>query len=167
MAREHIHAQPLPPNPRPAHALLHEDLPVKVPEAAAEGERSELDLLDGVPRQDGEARALQGQEVPRAAGVEALEVGDVGDGAPDCLVVGAVPDFLEQDYVVVGEGDDVLEGPEAGRPVLGPGPAQTPGVEIEDFEDLFHCKPRNKEKEVELRSELTQFLACQIKCRMS
>lgn len=142
VAGEDVDGESLPADARPSHALLHEDLSVKVPEASAEGEGAELCPLDGVPGQDGESAALQGQEVAGTARVEALEVCDEGDGAADCLVVGPVPDLLKQDDVVIGEGDDFLEGAEASGTVLRPRPTQAPRVEIQDFEDMLHCKKR-------------------------
>lgn len=94
MAGEDVDGQPVPLDARLAHALLHEDLAVEVPEGAAERERLELDVLDGVARQDDEAGALDRQEHAGAPRVERVVVGDVGRGAAERLVVRAVPDLL-------------------------------------------------------------------------
>ena len=106
MGGEHIHRPPLPQYPRHPHPFSHKDLPIEAPEAAAVGEGDEADLGDGVPGEDGEPGAAEGQEEAGAPEVDALVVGDVGHGGGNDVVVLAIPDLLKSDMMgVLKDGD--------------------------------------------------------------
>lgn len=105
-------------------------LAIKVPKATPVGEGLELHVQDGVLAQDDEAGAANGQKVSRATRAECIKVGDERRTPEQDVVVLAVPDFLQQDHVVVAHGDNLPERPVPLGSVSGPGPAQAPRVEI-------------------------------------
>ena len=136
MRGEDVHRQASPPHSGPADALPHEHFAVKVPEGASMGKGLEFGGLDGVFAEDDESRAAERQHVSAAVLIEHLEVRGVGHGLGQEGVIGPVPDLLQQDYVIVADGDDLLEGLDSTRFVFRPRPTQAPGVQVKHFQPV-------------------------------